>query len=151
MYLQPHSGCPCCSAERCPSPSYHTCRFTHRYLSMWWGIGAQCASSPDVILLSGHAVPRKDVSLFQYFVSLAPHAGARRTLLAYQLPTVGCVRRHQLQFSWAVRNSWTWARAHVSVTLSSCCLFVSYWRRVSFVIGLVAVSVFWHGNICAWW
>jgi hypothetical protein len=40
------------------------------------------------------------------------------------------------QFSWAVRNSVTWANSHVSITRSDCPMFVSYGRRMYFLISL---------------
>jgi hypothetical protein len=54
------------------------------------GICVLNAPSSHGSLLSGRAVAGKDIPLSaKRFVSLAPHAGARRTRLSYQPPQVG--------------------------------------------------------------
>jgi hypothetical protein len=55
------------------------------------GICMLNAPASHVSVLSGRAVAGKDLPLSaKCFVTLAPHAGARRTRLSYQPPQVGC-------------------------------------------------------------
>ena len=83
-------------------------------------------------LLAGHAVAGKDVSLAASALSLS-HSTLAHDELGLR------INYHRLdlrQFSWAVRNRVTWAKSHVSITLSNSPMFVSYGRLIYFLISL---------------
>lgn len=101
------------------------------------GIYMLNAPASHVLQLSGRAVAGKDISLS---ASVSSHSRLTRAHDELASPP----NHHTLdlrQFSWAVRNSLTWANAHVSVALSNCGLFVPHWRRVYIVIGLFPFPV----------
>ena len=95
-------------------------------------IYCECATPSHNLLLAGYAVAGKDVSLSTSVPSLSHSTRAHDEHASR-------INHHRLdlrQFSWAVRNSVTWANGHVSITLSNFRLFVSYERRIYFVTGL---------------
>lgn len=92
-------SCPCCSVGHSPPPFLLTCRFAHQYLPMWWGIHAECASSPHVITLWACSAGKRRVS--PPVLCLTRAARGRTTNLP-RVPT---------------STGWTWTTSSAAVQL----------------------------------
>jgi hypothetical protein len=123
-----------------PPPLCLTCRFAHQYFSVWWGVRAECASSPPDITLWACCAQSRRVSLVVFRLTRAARG---RTTNLPRVP-VGCGRRHQLQSVGRFPSS---ERRHVLITLSGCWLlmFVSCSCRVPFVSRSFCL-IFRHDN-----